>query len=117
LELAGWAGAQGVRLPCVPSHCAQAYHMFYLVMPTLAARQGLIEHLKSLGILSVFHYIPLHLSPMGVEFGGRPGQYPVTERVGDCILRLPFYNDLSNADQADVVDAVRQFDCGAAAAR
>jgi dTDP-4-amino-4,6-dideoxygalactose transaminase len=116
-ELAGWAGAQGVRLPCVPPHCAQAYHMFYLVMPTLAARQGLIEHLKSLGILSVFHYIPLHLSPMGVEFGGRAGQYPITERVGDCILRLPFYNDLSNADQADVVDAVRQFDCGAAAAR
>jgi dTDP-4-amino-4,6-dideoxygalactose transaminase len=53
---------------------------------------------------------------MGVEFGGRPGQFPVTEQVGDCILRLPFYNDLSDADQADVADAVRQFECAGAAA-
>lgn len=109
-ELAGWAAAQGVQLPCVPPHCEQAYHMFYLVMPSLQARQGLIEHLKLQGILSVFHYIPLHLSPMGVQFGGRPGQCPITERVGDCILRLPFYNDLSKADQAEVVDVVGQFE-------
>jgi dTDP-4-amino-4,6-dideoxygalactose transaminase len=84
--------------------------MFYLVMPSLHARQGLIEHLKSHGILSVFHYIPLHLSPMGVEFGGRPGQCPTTERIAECLLRLPFYNDLSESEQADVVDVVQRYE-------
>jgi dTDP-4-amino-4,6-dideoxygalactose transaminase len=116
-ELSAWAAAQDVQLPCVPPHCEQSYHMFYLVMPSLPARQVLIEHLRSQGILSVFHYVPLHLSPMGAEFGGRPGQCPTTERVGDCLLRLPFYNDLSEAEQAEVVDAVRRFECRDAAAR
>jgi dTDP-4-amino-4,6-dideoxygalactose transaminase len=109
-ELSGWAAAHQVQLPYVPPHCEQAYHMFYLVMPSLHARQGLIEHLRSHGILSVFHYIPLHLSPMGAEFGGRTGQCPTTERVAECLLRLPFYNDLSESEQADVVDLVRRYE-------
>ncbi len=110
-ELSDWAAAQDVQLPCVPSYCEQPYHMFYLVMPSLRARQGLIEHLRSQGILSVFHYVPLHLSPMGVKFGGHPGQCPTTERIGDCLLRLPFYNDLSGPEQAEVVDSIRRFEC------
>lgn len=109
-ELSGWAAEHKVQLPYVPPHCEQPYHMFYLVMPSLHARQGLIEHLKSHGILSVFHYIPLHLSPMGAEFGGRPGQCPTTERVAECLLRLPFYNDLSEPEQANVVDVVRRYE-------
>ena len=108
-ELAGWAEPRGVQLPTVPAHCEQSYHMFYLVMPSLQARQGLIEHLKAKGILSVFHYVPLHLSPVGVSFGGYSGQCPVSERIGDCLLRLPFFNDLSEAEQAEVIDAVRSY--------
>ena len=110
-ELSAWAASQHVQLPFVPPHCAQPYHMFYMVMPSLRDRQDLIEHLADHGILSVFHYIPLHLSPMGLEFGGRPGQCPVTERVGDCLLRLPFYNDLTESEQSEVIDLVRQFQC------
>ena len=109
-ELSGWAAAHQVQLPYVPPHCEQPYHMFYLVMPSLHARQGLIEHLRSRGILSVFHYILLHLSPMGAEFGGRPGQCPTTERIAECRLRLPFYNDLSEPEQAEVVDVVRRYE-------
>jgi dTDP-4-amino-4,6-dideoxygalactose transaminase len=74
-------------------------------------RQGLIEDLRSHGVLSVFHYIPLHRSPMGIEFGGHPGQCPNAERIGDCLLRLPFYNDLTMSEQQEVVDAVRWFEC------
>jgi dTDP-4-amino-4,6-dideoxygalactose transaminase len=86
--------------------------MFYLVVPSLGARQALGETLKEHGILSVFHYLPLHLSAMGVQAGGRQGQCPVTERVSDCLLRLPFYNDLSEPEQAEVVDVIRQFRVG-----
>jgi dTDP-4-amino-4,6-dideoxygalactose transaminase len=104
-----WAANHNVQLPFVPAHCEQAYHMFYLLLPSLKIRQGLIDHLKSRGILSVFHYLPLHLSEMGQRNGGAPGQCPVCEDVSDRLLRLPFYNSLSDAEQNDVVDAIKTF--------
>ena len=83
--------------------------MFYLLMRSLNQRQALIEYLKAQGILSVFHYLPLHLSDMGRRFGGRSGDCPVTEGVSDRLLRLPFYNDLIEEAQARVVAAIHQF--------
>jgi len=108
-HLKDWASESGVRLPFVPAHCDQPYHMFYLVLPTLEARQRMIAHLNSRQINSVFHYQPLHLSRMGRRFGGKEGDCPVTEDVSDRLLRLPFYNDLSEADQARVVSAIKDF--------
>lgn len=108
-HLAGWAHDRGVALPTVPDHCEQAYHMFYLIMPSLDSRQALIEHLKSRGIQSVFHYVPLHLSQMGHQLGGRKGDCPVAEDLCDRILRLPFYNTLQESDQARVVEAIHTF--------
>ncbi len=64
-ELAGWAAAQQVGLPVVPVHCEHPAHLFYLIMPSLEDRQAFIEHAKSHGVCSVFHYQPLHLSPLG----------------------------------------------------
>ena len=109
-RLEAWAEEGGVQLPKVPAHCEQAYHMFYLLLPSLTSRQALIEHLKSRGILSVFHYLPLHLSDMGRQFGGREGNCPVTEDVSDRLLRLPYYNDLTEEDQETVVKAILDFD-------
>lgn len=108
-HLQGWARDRGVRLPIVPPDCAQPYHLFYLLMPSLELRQGLINHLKERGILSVFHYLPLHISEMGRKFGGRDGDCPVAEDVSDRLVRLPFYNDLTEADQAYVVAAISEF--------
>jgi hypothetical protein len=84
-------------------------HMFYLLMPSLAERQRLIAHLKANQIQAAFHYQPLHLSGMGRQLGGEDGDCPVTERVADTLLRLPFYNRLSEADLQRVVAAVREF--------
>ena len=109
-HLKSWAQDQGVRLPIVPAHCEQPYHMFYLLIPSLEQRQALIAHLKTHGILGVFHYLPLHLSEMGRRFGGNEGDCPVTEDVSDRLLRLPFYNELTEDDQASVVDAITDFD-------
>ena len=108
-HLRSWAEERQVRLPVVPDHCQQPYHMFYLLLPSLEWRLGLIAHLKSRGILSVFHYLPLHLSEMGRRFGGRPGDCPVTEDVSNRLLRLPFYNDLTEAEQASVVEALIKY--------
>jgi dTDP-4-amino-4,6-dideoxygalactose transaminase len=108
-SLQDWAAASGVRLPVVPEHCEQPYHMYYLLVPNLEYRTALINYLKSKSILSVFHYLPLHLSEMGFKFGGKPGDCPVVERVSDQLLRLPFYNTLTEADQSQVVEALQSF--------
>lgn len=108
-HLQPWACAMGVQLPVVPPECDQAYHMFYLLMPSPESRQSLIAHLKEVGILSVFHYVPLHLSDMGRRFAAREPECSVTEDVSARLLRLPFYNDLTEAEQSRVIDAVFSF--------
>ena len=107
--LADWGPSVGARLPVVPADREQAYHMFYLLMPSLEARGRLMEHLKSKGILSVFHYLPLHLSEMGRRFGGEAGQCPVTEDISDRLVRLPFYNSLTESQQDTVLEALHEF--------
>lgn len=108
-HLQDWTEKHGIRFPIVPDHCEQAYHMFYLLMPSLEKRQAFIAHLKAQDIISPFHYLPLHLSEMGRKFGGKEGDCPVTEDVSERLVRLPFYNDLTDADLARVVAAICEF--------
>jgi dTDP-4-amino-4,6-dideoxygalactose transaminase len=108
-HLKDWAQGGGIRLPIVPEHCEQPYHMFYLLMQSLQTRQALIAHLKDRGIMGVFHYQPLHLSEMGRRFGGKPGDCPVTEDVSNRLLRLPFFSSLSNGDLDAIGKAVCSF--------
>jgi dTDP-4-amino-4,6-dideoxygalactose transaminase len=108
--LKDWASAHGVQLPYVPEYCEQPHHMFYMLMPDLELRQKLIAFLHERGIISVFHYLPLHLSEMGGRFGGRQGDCPVTERVSDQLIRLPFHNALTGSDVELVVETIREFE-------
>ncbi|MDH4317754.1 MAG: dTDP-4-amino-4,6-dideoxygalactose transaminase [Desulfobulbaceae bacterium] len=108
-HLADWASENGVILPWVPEDCEQAYHMFYLIMPSLSVRQALINHLKKESILGVFHYLPLHLSPMGGKLRGAESDCPVSVEMSDKILRLPFYVDLSRDEQLRVITTIKKF--------
>ena len=107
--LKDWANTYGVQLPCIPDHCEQSYHMFYMLLPTLKLRQNLIAYLRERGVYSVFHYLPLHLSDMGQSFGGKVGDCPVTERVSDQLIRLPFHNSLTSNEQEQVIDLIQGF--------
>lgn len=109
-HLADWAARHHVRTPIVPDYCEQAYHMYYLLLPSLATRTRLIAHLRARGILAVFHYLPLNVSEMGRRYDGHTGQCPVTEALSDTLLRLPFFNELTEAEQATVVAALDEFD-------
>ncbi len=109
LALKDWAVKNGVTLPTVPGHTEQAYHMYYVLMPDLETRQRFIMTLREQGIYTVFHYLPLHLSDMGREFGGQPGDCPVTESVSDRLVRLPFHNLLTGVEQEQVIEAVTNF--------
>jgi dTDP-4-amino-4,6-dideoxygalactose transaminase len=108
--LFSWAETKGVGLPHVPAHCVQSYHMFYLLLPSLECRQALIAHLKERNIMAVFHYQPLHISPVGLRLGGQAGACPVTEDVSERVLLLPFYSRLTLNDQDRVIDAITSFD-------
>jgi len=107
-ELGDWAEENHVQLPFVPAHCEQPYHMFYLLFPDLARRQAAIAYLKDHGIQAVFHYLPLHLSPMGQKNGGRAGDCEVTERVSDQLLRLPFYTGMTDEEQMHVINVLKE---------
>lgn len=111
--LGGWASANGVELPRIPEGCELSFHMFNLIVPSIGFRDGVFEHLAALGVQAVSHYIPLHLSPMGTTFGGRLGLCPVAERVNELIVRLPFFTDMTDAEQARVIDGVTRFCAGA----
>jgi dTDP-4-amino-4,6-dideoxygalactose transaminase len=107
--LNGWAREHGVQLPHIPDWCEQSYHMFYMLLPDLRTRHSLINHLREHAIQSVFHYLPLHLSPMGRRYGYTEGNFPVTEEVSDRLLRLPFFNDLTEAQLERVVETILTF--------
>lgn len=108
--LCEWAEAHDVGLPIIPAGIEQSYHLFYLILPSLEVRSRLIDHLKAAGILSVFHYLPLHLSDMGRGFGGQPGDCPVTEELSDRLLRLPFYFGLTEDEQDEVIARITGFE-------
>jgi dTDP-4-amino-4,6-dideoxygalactose transaminase len=111
-NLDSWCVNNQVKMPFIPSECSQPYHMFYLLFPSLQSRTHMIEHLKSRGILSVFHYLPLHLSEMGQKYGGKPGDCPVTESVSDQLLRLPLYKDLDEPTLDYIVKSIQSFYVG-----
>ena len=108
-DLGDWAVDNGVRLPIVPVNCEQSFHMFYLLMPNLQVRTEFIKFLKAKGVMAVFHYLPLHLSDMGRKFGGFEGEFPVTEKISDQLVRLPFYFDLDPGSQEKVIEAILEF--------
>lgn len=106
--LTDWARDAGARLPIVPEHCEQAFHMFYVLMPSLEARARFIQFLRDRDIGAVFHYIPLHSSPFARSLGVSV-ECPVTTDVSDRLVRLPFFNGLTEAMQSRIIDAIRTF--------
>jgi dTDP-4-amino-4,6-dideoxygalactose transaminase len=106
--LEDWAQQTGVRLPVVPDGVEQSYHMFYIVLPSPAARAALMAHLQAADIAAVTHYVPLHLSHMARQLGVTGVDCPVTESVSERLLRLPFHNHLTIADIDRVIEIVTE---------
>ncbi|MCA9974700.1 MAG: dTDP-4-amino-4,6-dideoxygalactose transaminase, partial [Anaerolineales bacterium] len=108
-SLASLALAGKFRLPVIPADVKQSHHLFYLLLNSAEQRDAMLRHFKAQNILAVFHYLPLHLSPMGRQMGGAEQDCPVTEDVSGRLIRLPFYYDLSEDDQARVIEQVYEF--------
>lgn len=98
-----------IKLPSVPNKCQSNGHLFYIILEDEYSRDALMNYLKERGILAVFHYIALHLSPVGKQFGYSKGQLPVTESLSARLLRLPLYYEITENEQKEVVKSINDF--------
>ena len=107
----GFADLEGegvVRRPVVPEGCTHNAHMYYLLLRGPAERKRVIDDLDERGINAVFHYVPLHSSPAGKQYGRTSDDLPVTDDVSDRLLRLPLWADMYPETADAVIEAVRE---------
>ena len=107
--LCDWADRHEILTPFVPNGCEHVGHVYHLRFRESKQRTRFIAHMKESEISCVFHYQPLHASPVGQRFGGFLGQCPVAEHAGDCLVRLPVYNTLTESDQTRVIETAANF--------
>lgn len=98
-----------IALPVVPEHCRHNAHMFYIKAQNLEERTALTAHLKSNGISAVFHYIPLHSAPAGMQYGKFHGEDIYTTKESERLLRLPMYYGLKEEDIAFICEKIKEF--------
>ncbi len=98
-----------LKRPFKPENYEYNAHMFYIILNDNKIRNSLSDYLKDKGILAIFHYIPLHLSQMGANIGYKKGDLPVTEKISDCILRLPLFYNIGKNNQDIVIEALYDF--------
>ena len=98
-----------LELPTVPNGCVHNAHMYYIKLQDETQRTRLMAYLKEHGIMSVFHYIPLHSSKAGKRYGRFHGTDRYTSRESRRLLRLPLYYGLSDKDCAHVLQAIEAY--------
>ncbi len=98
-----------IELPVIPEECRANGHMFYLKAKDLEERTRLIAHLKDRGILSVFHYIPLHSSPAGLKYGRFHGEDEFTTKESERLARLPLYYGIKDEEVDYIIEQIKGF--------
>ncbi len=108
-NLSELAAKEKIELPYVPENCMHNAHMFYIKTRNLSERKDLMDYLKSRGVLSVFHYVPLHTSPQGKKCGVFVGADMYTTDTADRLMRLPMYSDLKKEEVDYVCEQIYDF--------
>ena len=98
-----------LELPVVPEGCVHNAHMFFVKAADVKERMELIAFLKEHGIMSVFHYIPLHTAPAGQKFGRFHGEDRYTTKESERLARLPMYYGLQEEQVDYICEKVREF--------
>jgi dTDP-4-amino-4,6-dideoxygalactose transaminase len=91
------------HLPAPPSDCVVNGHIYYLVLPGRMFRDAFIEGMRAHGIMTPFHYVPLHSSPGGQRFGRVLEKLRHTDAAGDGLVRLPLFPSMSEHEMMRVV--------------
>jgi len=93
--------------PCEPSWSRAVYHLYVI---RIADREGLIDHLKKVGIGAGIHYpIPLHLQKAYASLQYSAGDFPVAEKAAAEIVSLPMFPQLKAEQQARVMQGILGF--------
>ncbi len=103
------ADAGEIELPVVPEGCVHNAHMFYIKAKDLEERTEVINYLEENGVMSVFHYIPLHSAPAGKKFGRFHGEDRYTTRESERLMRLPMYYGLTLEQVDDICEIIKKF--------
>jgi len=107
-SLEPWCIKNNITMPVIPDFATNCGHMFYLIFNSLEQRAGFIDHLKRNDIYSVFHYLSLHKSPyFQNKYEGK--ELHNSDRYTDCLVRLPLYYELTDADMDKIIIAVKSF--------
>ena len=97
-----------LKLPSIPNYATVNGNMFFIITKAPEERSGLINFLKKEGIYAVFHYLPLHSSDFfHSKHDGR--SLPNTDHFSDCLIRLPFYNEMKEEETKHVVETINRF--------
>lgn len=99
---------RGFTLPVIPRDGSNNAHMFYLVCNTPEEKDKLLHHLRSQGIGAVFHYLSLHKSPYYEKYYTGE-ELPNTDRYAECLIRLPLFYELSDAQVNEIIYQVHVF--------
>jgi dTDP-4-amino-4,6-dideoxygalactose transaminase len=95
-------------MPDIPEYASNNAHMFYIVLPDLEARTGLLKYLKENGVGAVFHYLSLHSSTYyAPRHDGRA--LPECDRYADCLVRLPLFYDLDLETVDHICDLISTY--------
>jgi len=96
-----------IILPRIHSKAEVNWHIYAFRVTDLARRDYVLDELKRRGIGATFHFVPLHSAPYArAQWGYRPADLPITERVAASLVRLPIYPDLSLQDQEYIIDSL-----------
>ena len=98
--------AGNIRLPIIPDYTEHNAHLFYILFHNEQIRDCIMNQLKDEGIHAVFHYVPLHSSPVGLELGYRKEDLPVTEDISGRLLRLPMYAGMKENEISLIITAL-----------
>lgn len=98
-----------IELMRIPYECKHNAHMFYIKCKDIHERSKLIDYLKNNGVLSVFHYVPLHSAPAGIKYGRFCGEDKWTTKESERLLRLPLYYDIKEQDVDYIISYIKKF--------
>ncbi|WP_300691396.1 dTDP-4-amino-4,6-dideoxygalactose transaminase [Chryseobacterium sp.] len=97
-----------ITLPNIPSYATNNAHMYYIVCRSYDERTNLIQYLKAQDIHPVFHYLSLNKSDFFLA-NNPEIDIPNSDHFTDCLLRLPFYYELSETEQNKVITLINSF--------
>ncbi len=100
--------SESVRLPVIPAHCKHNAHMYYLLLESMEQRNNFIDSMQQCGVYSIFHYVPLHSSPAGLKYCRTSGTMEITEAIGDRLVRLPLWIDMTKNEIIYVIESIRR---------